>query len=453
MQSRYLSFFLDSLLAAGLLLSLETQLRPSASGVGPGELCLVAWEFPFIILLLLRNDIVVPRACREVLQFWTVFALALSLGATMSIALGEILDISLVVHDIVAYLLLASISILMTLSLPSPRIARVEWLFVIFGAVSLLLQAANTLGWYALPNIDPWYWERVRGWCDNPNQLALLCLLLALLALHLAERARRFGSRLLAITCTLIAVAYGWFSASNDYHVVVVIAASLFSAMKILRCVVAAKPKILASIFVACIVALPPLSVIAFASNDDLSRQIGSFASGLVRADASSDLALREDLWVEGLSRGADAFMLGFGPGPHLSIPGIILSNKRADHQPVNLQSPVPGIAANFETHNTIIELFVQSGILGVVSFLWLGAVAVLRSFKAGHDGLTTALCSLAIFGNSGVIFRFPGVWFVMLVALTLTSRRAILLVAAVTHYRWLPPERFASVEDRSLGC
>ncbi|MEW6435600.1 MAG: hypothetical protein AB1508_00350 [Pseudomonadota bacterium] len=426
------------LLAAGLLLSLETQLRPGASEVGPGELCLVLWAIPFIISLLLRNDLIVPRACWEVLQFWAVFALALSLGAIMSIVLGEILDVSLVAHDIVAYLLLILITVLMTLSLPSSRMARIEWLFVTFGAVSVLLQAANTWGWYALPNIDPWYWERVRGWCENPNQLALLCILLALVALHLAERAPGTGARFLAIICALIAVAYGWFSASNDYHVVVVIAVCLFSAIKILRCVVAVKPKAIASIFVACVIAIVPLSVIALASNDDLSRQVGGLANGLVRADAGSDLALREDLWVEGMSRGADAFMLGFGPGPHLSIPGIILSNRRADRQPINLQSPTAGIAANFETHNTLIELFVQSGILGVVSFLWLGAIAVVRSVKAGHDGLTTALCSLAIFGNSGVIFRFPGVWFVILLALTLdVSRRAIPSVSEKAHYHW----------------
>lgn len=438
MQSRYTSWAWDALLAAGLLLSLETQLRPSGGAIGPGEIFLVLWAIPFIVSLLLHRDHVVPRACWEVLQFWMMFALALSLGVIMSIALGEVLDTSLVAHDIVAYLLLTLITSLMTLSLSAPRMARVEWLFVVFGAGTVLLQAANTWGWYAIPNIDPWYWERVRGWCENPNQLALLGVLLALLGLHLAERATRTNSRLLAIACALIAAVYGWFSASNDYHLVVVISVGLFGAIKLLRGLVAAKPRVLASIFAACVVALLPLSIITFAFDDDIAGHAGSLAGGLVRNDAGSDLALREELWGEGLTRGADAYMLGFGPGPHLAIPGIILSNRRLDSQPINIQNPTAGIAANFETHNTLIELFVQSGILGVVSFLWLGAIAVWRSVKAGHDGLTTALCSLAIFGNSGVIFRFPGVWFVILLALTLdVSRRTVPGVTAAAYDRW----------------
>ncbi len=422
MPSRFLSWMSDSLLAGGLLLSFETQLRPSGTGVGPGEVCLVAWELPLILSLFLRRDLVIPRACWEVLRFWTLFALALSLGMITSIVLGEILDVSLVVHDATAYLLLASLTSLMTLSLGSTRMARVEWLLVIGGSGSLLLQATNTWGWYALPNIDPWYWDRVRGWCDNPNQLALLCLLLALLALHLAECAARPGARLFAVTCGVIAVVYGWFSGSNDYHVVVLIAACMFSTVKALRCIVSPKQNVATGILLASAAVLVPLSVITPVIDDDLSGRMERIAQSLVRPDVGSDLALRERLWLEGMKCGAEAFMLGLGPGPHLPIPQIILSDRRFNNEPLYLQHPKPGVAANFETHNTLIELFVQSGMLGVASFLWLGAIALSRSFKAGHDGVLTALCSLAIFGNSGVIFRFPGVWFVISVALALDA-------------------------------
>lgn len=431
-RSRHWSWIWDSLLALGLLLSFETQLRIDPTSVGPGELCLALWELPIIFLLLFRTDLIVPQACWDLVCFWTLFALALSIGAIIGIVIGDIQDASLVVHDVIAYVLLASMTFLMTLTLPGWRLARVAWLFVIFGSVSLLLQIANTFGLYRLPNIDPWYWDRLRGWCDNPDQLALLCLVIAVLSLHLAEHASRTSARLVAVASIVIAAAFGWMSKSNAYTLVIVLTAVLFGTLKLLRVVVAAEKKAVGSVLLSCALVVLPVALAIPALDDGFVGQLRThFARGLFRKEVNSEWTIRLYLWDEALHRGADTYLLGLGPGPHLDIPGIILAGRRNPKEPANLQHPTSGIASNFETHNTILELLVQGGVLAVADILGLGIIALSRTLRNKHDGLATALCSLSLFGSSGVIFRLPGVWFIISLALVAHSARRAALGSA----------------------
>jgi len=81
--------------------------------------------------------------------------------------------------------------------------------------------------------------------------------------------------------------------------------------------------------------------------------------------------------------------MLGLGPGPHLPIPAALLVGWGASSEPINVQHPTPGIAPNFEAHNTLLELFVQGGLLAVASFLAVSRQARLRAFRARRHILT----------------------------------------------------------------
>lgn len=445
MRPGYLPLVWDSFLAAGVLLSLETQLRLSATAVGPGELCLAVWGLSVLFSMLRRSDLVVPRAGWEMLRFWALFGLAMSIGSITAIAIADIHDSSLVLHDVFAYLLLFSITCLMTSSRNvRARLTRVEWLIVIFGSASVLLQAANAWGLFTLPHIDPWYWDRARGWCNNPEQLALLCLLLAVLALHLAECATRWSARLFALACMAITIPFGWTAKSNSYAIVITFAVLLFSGLKAFRWFVEAERRNQAgSIVLSCALLVLPLTFVASAVSSDAANMTKAVANDLFRdpGTTNDDFELRLTLWGEAVDRGVDAMMLGLGPGPHLAIPGVILDGRREENQPVNLQPPKLGIAPNFESHNTLLELFVQGGLLAVVNFLWLSAIALSRTWRAKQDALTTLLCSLAIFGSFQVIFRHPGVWFVMSLALvSYTSRRpkasrfAALAAGAVKH-------------------
>ena len=116
--------------------------------------------------------------------------MSLCLGFLTGLFIGQLYDMHWVLHDVMAYPLLAAVS---CMSVVDPgarqRLRRVAWLMITFGTACLALQVAA--GWKIIdiPLVQPWYWERFRGWSAIPNQLSLLCVVLALLSVHLAETA------------------------------------------------------------------------------------------------------------------------------------------------------------------------------------------------------------------------------------------------------------------------
>src|SRR5690606_21267788 len=57
------------------------------------------------------------------------------------------------------------------------------------------------------------------GWSSNANQLGLLCLVLALLSLHLAETASRGHVRLAALACVALPIFVGYLTLSDAFAV------------------------------------------------------------------------------------------------------------------------------------------------------------------------------------------------------------------------------------------
>jgi O-antigen ligase len=148
--------------------------------------------------------------------------------------------------------------------------------------------------------------------------------------------------------------------------------------------------------------------------------------------DQDSEAKLRLYLWKEAIERGVDSWTLGYGPGPHLDIPQSLTESHRTAGEPVNLTHPKMGLAPNYESHNTLLELFVQGGFLAVGAFVWIGATAVWRSWKAGMDGLIALLFAAAVFGSFHVVFRHPIVWFT--IGLGLQAQRGFRESAAVSR-------------------
>ena len=158
---------------------------------------------------------------------------ALSLGFGATIVRDVPVDLSLVIHDVAAYILLVAFTCALTISPVAPaRLHAVAWMTVLCGSTLLLLQLANSAGWFSLPRIDPWYWDRMRGWCDNPNQFALLCLLLGFMAVALAEKASRLAWSAIASSCAALAFGVGLLAKSNAFLAVVVAGLLLFAFAK-----------------------------------------------------------------------------------------------------------------------------------------------------------------------------------------------------------------------------
>jgi len=410
-----------ALLSLGMLLSLETQLRWGASPVGPGELLISLWLLPGILILLCRMTGEAAPGFREVTLFWAIFAVALSGGAVEMMATGTVVDSSLVIHDIIAYSLLVVLtSVLLALPGAAQRLRRVQRSTVVLGTIVALLQTANAWGFFTLTGVDPWYWERLRGWSDNPNVFGLFCLLVGFCAIALGENEVYRGRKILTLACAAATLSLGWLSMSSTYYGVVIGAFALFALLKAARAIARAERRGVPAITLALAALASIVFVSCLFSPAIYSRAIGlSAAPKLIERKGEEDeAAVRMYLWSKAIERGLDSQMLGLGPGPHLDIPSSLTTSHRTANEPINLHHPTDGFAPNYETHNTLLELFVQGGLLAVGSFLWINVVALWRALKAGKDGLVALLFAAAVFGSFHVNVRHPMVWFAICLAL-----------------------------------
>jgi hypothetical protein len=438
---------MNGILALGLLLTASSQLRIAGAPLGPGELCLVVW----IVISLARvaggSGLRLTPALSAMAMFWGVFALAESLGTLTALATGEDFDADLLLHDAIAYPLLAAAS---GLSVAGPgaalRLRRVAWLLVILGAMSLGSQFANVLGVFGIAGIDPWFWERFRGWSSNPNQLALLCVVLSLVALYLADTVANLGPRLGAICCIVPPVVLGRLSQSDTFTLAVFAAALIYVAGKLVVWLRSGGHdlSLRSSLARLTILALPLvlLSVSPLALSGIADAQ--KFAMGLTKnggTEVQGEADLRLALWREAITRGLDSGMLGLGPGPHLQIPpSIVAGHNSANGRLDNVINPEQNGTANFEAHNTVLDLFTQGGLLAVLSFVSLMMLATMRAYLARSAGLVALIAGVMVFGLTGLIVRQPIFWFAVWLCITAEAARGESRVIARRVWQPLMP-------------
>jgi len=420
----------DLLLVLGILLSTASQLRPDNAPVGPGEVCLLIW-----ISLTLGHQMIqrTPRftpAFSRLAIFWLLFAAAQCIGTLAGYAIADAHDASLFMHDVIAYPLLAAISLL---SVAGPdagsRLHRVAWLLVTIGSAIFALQVAQAWELVSVGSTDPWYWDRLRGWSENPNQLAFLCAILGLLSLHLANVAASAPAQIAAIATAILPVYVGRLTKSDTFAIVLVATGPIFIVLK-LRSWLLYQPTLSlrsASAWIV-VLALPLLSVSAI----PLAYSIAADAEGLAKEMAKGDAQETENTanvrlaaWQQAFDRGLESGMLGLGPGPHLPIPASILAGRDASSgEPKAMEHPENNGTPNFEAHNTLLDIFTQGGLLAVLSLSWLVGAAFLLTFRTRLDGLTTLLCGLTIFTIFHLFIRPPVFWLAIAICLVAVQGR-----------------------------
>jgi hypothetical protein len=416
---------LDVLLAFGLIVSTASQLRPAGLPVGPGEICLALWAVLMLCREVYRLGPPLTPPLAKLLVFWLVFTIAQSVGTFTAYVIGDRHDFHLFMHDALAYPLLAVVS---CLSMVEPgaesRLRRVACLLAIFGTISLALQVMQIWMDIDMLGITPWYWDRFRGWSANPNQLALLCATLGLLSLYLAETATGFGKKLGALACAALPVYVGRLSMSDTFAIVLVGSILLFATLKVWNwCSSDHRMLTMRAAFAWLVILTVPLTAVAGgillpsikAGVEDLARDM---AKGN-EADSEQTAAIRFHSWREALRRGFESGMLGLGPGPHIDIPFSIIEGRLSPSaDPKDVEHPKVNGTPNFEAHDTLLDLFTQCGLIGVLSVLWLGGTSVLGTLRAKLDGLTTMLCGLAAFSIFHLIVRHPIFWFAIALSL-----------------------------------
>jgi hypothetical protein len=411
-----------------LLLTTASQLRVPGLPVGPGEICLSIW----ILLMLFRETgrfgPPLTQPLSRLLIFWSVFAVAQSLGTLTALVIGDRHDPGLFLHDVMAYPLLAAVS---CLSVVEPgaasRMNRVAWFMTTLGNVFLAFQLA--VAWNFVPTslIDPWYWERLRGWSQNPSQLALLCIVLLFVSLHLADVATRPGTRIAAAACTLLPICVGRLTQADTFTLVLVAAGPIFLAGKFRVWMVAAPRQMTPRVAAAWIVVLgmPILIVSAIPLGSVIAFQADGLVKGLAKnggKQAGQETQLRLETWRNAIARGLEAGMLGLGPGPHLEIPQSLVAARRVEKEPDFIEHPEANSTPNFEAHNTLLDLFLQGGLLADVSFIWLVVASIRSTLRAGTAGLTTLLLGICIYGLFTLIIRHPICWFAISLCLLAES-------------------------------
>jgi O-Antigen ligase len=390
----------DSLLAFGLLLSTATQLRIGDTPFGPGEMCLAVWLglhlYPQAGGQASGAAPISNAALSRVATFWLILIVAESIGAIVGFATELFFDTAHIIHDVIAYSFLFVLACVMALDLANqPRRRRVTWLIVLLGAASLSLQVVHAYGLIRLPlPVEPWFYDRLRGWSNDPNQLGLVAAFLTLLSIHLAETATARVGMIAAAACAAVALSVGVLSKSDSFTLGILTAGAVFLAVKSSAWL--ATPERDMSLRVASVgIALfaLPLVVVAALPFAPVALERGEAKyEALYNEDSQGDL--RFHLWAEAIEKGMNAAMLGLGPGPHLT-------------KKVWKRAP----PAKFEAHNTPLDLFVQGGLLALLALGWLYASLVWTTVRARLPALAALSCGFVVFSMFHFIIRHPIFW------------------------------------------
>jgi len=67
-----------------------------------------------------------------------------------------------------------------------------------------------------------------------------------------------------------------------------------------------------------------------------------------------------------------------------------------------------------FEAHNTILDLYLQGGLVAVIALLWIVGSAAMSAWRARYDALLVLVASAAVFSIPHLIIRHPIVWFAL---------------------------------------
>jgi O-antigen ligase len=388
---------LDSLLAFGLLLSTATQLRIGDMPFGPGELCLIAWLGLYLFPPAAGPAPASNAALSRVVAFWLILIVAESVGMIVGFATELFFDTAHIIHDVIAYCFLFMLACVMARELAvEPRRRRVTWLVALLGAASLSLQAIHAYGLVGLPlPVEPWFYDRLRGWSNDPNQLGFVAALLTVLSIHLVETATARVGVVAAAACAAVAFFVGALTKSDSFTLGILTAGAVFLAIKSSLWLATLKRDLTfpaASVGIA-MLALPMFAIAALPFAPEAIERAEAKYEALYNEDSQGDL--RFHLWAEAIDKGMDAAMLGLGPGPHLT-------------KKVWKRSP----PAKFEAHNTALDLFVQGGLLALLALAWLYASLVYMTTRARIPALAALSCAFVVFSMFHFIIRHPIFWF-----------------------------------------
>ncbi|MBZ9849998.1 O-antigen ligase family protein [Mesorhizobium sp. CA14] len=409
----------DALLAAGVALSFASQISVPGLPFGYGELFLMLWIMLSVGRVLAGGPIEATPAFVKLAKFWLLLSLTLAIGTAVGYS-TTVLYLTGLSHDVMAYALVASVTCLATLDPDAEsRLRRSAWWVIAIAFGAFTVQLGLAWGWIHQSGIDPWYWDRLRGWSENPNQLALYCAVFGPLALHLAATTDKRWGQFFALTSLSLIFYVGRLTKSDTYLYTTILSGLVFLGLR-LRAWFASgsgKASLSRQIALVMIVGAVPLAIAATPYAIAEEGSVTEFAKSLTKDGGDEATAetfdLRVFLWGEAIEKGLESWSLGLGPGPHLERPPV------ADKQ--FLERP-------FEAHNTILDLYLQGGLVAVLALIWIVGAAGISAWRSRFDALAVLLASVIVFSMPHLTIRHPIVWFALTFCLVAGMRSEVRL-------------------------
>lgn len=384
--------------ALGITLSEATQLRTEDLPIGLSEVILGAW-ICFVVFLLLRGvPFKLGRTFVGLAGYWMLAWGLLGLGALIAIQSNKVSTEA--AHDAVAFLYLSVLTLLLSIGLRDRDQGdyhwHLAWMFFLFnaGSAGLILLIANVA-----PEVGPvtfWYGPRLRGWSENPNQMAIAMAAMPFLGWLLLRRASGWFAKMACALGILLCFATGFATQSDGLRAAWVAAFGAVGALSFLRVVRRGRSRWL---YISHAILPAAVVIIGVFYGGALVDQLTRVAEGIYEEGGQG--STRVTAWQNGIQAIAQSPVVGFGPGAYSGLYGPF---------------------ENFEAHNTLIDWGMSTGLAGVVLHVALWGWCLWRALKfrsAAPMGMMIALIAAVMFGY---LLRHPSYWIILLLVLTLSE-------------------------------
>src|SRR5439155_13821969 len=95
------------------------------------------------------------------------------------------------------------------------------------------LQLVQAYGFITLPiAVEPWFFDRLKGWSHDANQLGLAAAVLTLVSIHLVDSANTRAGIIAGAACAALAIAVGVLTRSDSFTVGLLAASVVFLTIK-----------------------------------------------------------------------------------------------------------------------------------------------------------------------------------------------------------------------------
>jgi O-antigen ligase len=389
--------------AIGVVMTGATQLRLAGQPMGPGELLLVVW-IAFVGFCLLRGvRFAYTNTFKVFLTFWLVSALLMSLGSLVALHINRLADRT-IGHDTQAFLFLSVLICLLSIRIDKVsddeyHLSLARATFFAVSAAGLMLLVAGLVTTQLGP-LSLWYHGvRLRGWSENPNQLALFMLPMPFLGWYLLQQTRSVARKLIYLLAILVCAATGVATESDALRVAW--AGSLGAIIVLLwyRAVFRGRSRFLHVSHI-----MLPLAAIAIAVGVgvEIAERVEDIGLEIYERGGQGSTRFRD--WSHGIDAMFHSPLVGLGPGAHSG-------DKRAFQE--------------LEAHNSFIDWGTSTGILGIVLLLALLFWCAWRALRARAFALFGIVLVVTIDSVFGYSLRQPIYWLLLLLAVTLTEQKA----------------------------